>query len=346
MKSAALALLALLLGAAAAAAQPKDLVVAGWGGAQEAAFRKSIIPRFERENNVRIVYQPGLSSQTLARLVAQRANPQIDVAMGDDQPMSEAGTIGLLIPLDLARLPNAAQVFDLAREPRGLGIGFGINAAGLYYDTAVFAKNGWPPLSSVMDLFRPELKRKVTILNLNNGAGLLLFFALNKAMGGTDADFDPGFRKARELSAQVVTFDSFGETPTLIQQGAAVAGGFVLNRTAVLASQGIPVKFVAPTEGLYAWKLMAGIVKGRPEDHQALAYKFIDMLLTAEQQEASARLAGFGPMNRTVTLDAATAAAVVYGPDQVAKLVFPDWTVLGPKRAGLIERWNREVEGK
>jgi putative spermidine/putrescine transport system substrate-binding protein len=340
------AALVLLLGMGTAVAQPKELVVAGWGGAQETGFRKSIIPRFERENNVRVIYQPGLSTQTLARLVAQRANPQIDVAMADDQPMTEAGTLGLVMPLDYARLPHAAQLFDIARDPRDFGIGFGINAAGLYYNTEVFAKNGWPPVSSVLDLFRPELKRKVTVFNLNNGAGLLLFFALNRALGGSEADFDPGFRKARDLSSQVITFDNFGETPTLIQQGAAVAGGFVLNRTAVLASQGVPVRFVAPKEGLYAWKAMIAIVKGRPEGSQALAYKFVDMMLEAEQQVQNARLVGFGPVNKDAKLDAETATTVVYGPDQMAKLLFPDWRVLGPQRPALIERWNREVEGK
>src|SRR5207253_7362153 len=70
----------------------RELVIAAWGDPYEAAWRKSLIPEFEKQNNVKIIWVQGFSSQTLAKLRAQKDNPQIDVAMMDDGPLDRKST--------------------------------------------------------------------------------------------------------------------------------------------------------------------------------------------------------------------------------------------------------------
>jgi len=336
--------LALLCGTRAplTQAQTREFVVAAWGDPYEAGWRKALVPRFEKENNVKVVWVQGFSSQTLAKLRAQKDNPQIDVAMLDDGPHRQAAALGLVEKIDRTKLSNAKDLYDVAFEPGDFGIGFAIAAYGLYYDAKAFQENGWAPPTSWLDLFRPEFKGRVSVHNIANANGLYLLLALNTIAGGTDENVDRGFAKVKELAPNVVTFDKFGETPTLIQQGQAVIGTWNLDRVANLASTGVPVRFVQPKEGTWGHKEVVTIVKGRP--NVDLAYKWVDLMLDAEEQANTAKYVGLSPLNKNARLDPKTAETVLYGPEQIEKLVIPNWEVVNAQRAAWTERWNKEVE--
>jgi putative spermidine/putrescine transport system substrate-binding protein len=77
-----------------ALAQEKTLYIAGYGGSYEQTMRKDVIPAFEKEANVKIEYVAGNSTDTLAKLQAQRGNQQIDVAIVDDGPAYQAVALG------------------------------------------------------------------------------------------------------------------------------------------------------------------------------------------------------------------------------------------------------------
>jgi putative spermidine/putrescine transport system substrate-binding protein len=323
-------------------AQTRELVVAAWGDPYEAGWRKALVPRFEKENNAKVVWVQGFSSQTLAKLRAQKDNPQIDVAMLDDGPHRQAAALGLVEKIDRSKLSDAKDLYDVAFEPGDLGIGFAIAAYGLYYNTKTFSEKGWAPPTSWLDLFRPELKGQVSVHNIANANGLYLLLALNRIGGGTDANVDPGFAKVKELVPHVVTFDKFGETPTLIQQGQAVIGTWNLDRVANLANTGVPVKFVQPKEGTWGHKEVVTIVKGRPNTD--LAYRWVNLMLDAEEQANTAKYVGLSPIHKNAKLDPKTAATVLYGPDQIERLVIPNWEVVNARRSEWTERWNKEVE--
>jgi putative spermidine/putrescine transport system substrate-binding protein len=322
--------------------QSKELVVAAWGGRHEEGWRKSLIPAFEKKYGAKVIWVPGLSGQTVAKLRAQKDSPQIDVAMMDDGPHRQAVTLGLVERIDRSRLTNVRELYGLAPEPEDYGIGFALTCGGLYYNTKVFAENRWVPPTSWLDLFRPELKGKVSVHSIANTNGLFLLLALNKAAGGTEANVDAGFAKMKELVPQVVTFDRLGDTATLIQQGTTVIGTWFIDSVANLAVTGVPVQFVFPTEGAWGAKEVITIVKGRP--NVDLAYKFIDMLLSKEEQENTAKFVGLSPINREAKLDAELAKKMVYGAEYVSRLQVPNWTVINANRAAWTERWNKEIE--
>jgi putative spermidine/putrescine transport system substrate-binding protein len=322
--------------------QTKEFVIAAWGDPYEAGWRKSLVPAFEKKHGVKVVWVQGFSTQTLAKLRAQKDNPQIDIAMMDDGPHRQAVALGLVEKIDRSKLTSAKDLYELAFEPNDMGISFGLAVYGLYYNTKAFADNKWATPTSWMDLFRPELKGKVTVHNIGNANGLYLLLALNKIAGGTEANVDPGFAKVKELAPSVVTFDKFGETPTLIQQGQAVLGTWNIDRVANLAATGVPVQFVYPKEVAWGQKAVVTIVKGRP--NQDLALKFVDMLLSAEEQQNTAKFIFYGPVNKAAKLDPETAKSVVYGPEAMARLTVANWEIVNQKRAEWTERWNKEVE--
>src|SRR3954465_15171005 len=67
-----------------AAAQDKSFVLAANGDPYEAMWRRSLIPAFEKMTGMNVVWSAGLSAQNLAKIIQQKASPQIDVAFIDE----------------------------------------------------------------------------------------------------------------------------------------------------------------------------------------------------------------------------------------------------------------------
>src|SRR2546428_8609464 len=86
IRALALAGVAALAAGCAAQAQDKTLYVAGYGGSFELTIRKEIVPAFEKKFAAKVEYIAGNSTDTVAKLQAQRGNPQIDVAIGHHGP--------------------------------------------------------------------------------------------------------------------------------------------------------------------------------------------------------------------------------------------------------------------
>jgi putative spermidine/putrescine transport system substrate-binding protein len=215
------------------------------------------------------------------------------------------------------------------------GIAYGFSAVGLYYNTEIFAANKWDPPSSYLDLLKPEFKKKITMLSLGNSSGLNTLIALNGISGGkTPEDMNPGFALAKKFAEQVLTIDNFGDTPQLIQQKAAVAGIWIQQRTVGLADTGVPIKFVEPKEGSWGHRLMAAVVKGRPAANTAAAKKLLALMLTKEQQLASASL---NPLPVNTEASGANAA-------MVQRMNFSDQRAIQKFRAEWVERWGKEIE--
>ena len=88
-----------VLFAGPALAQPKTLTVAGYGGVWDQHLRKEVFPAFEQKHGVKIEYVAGNSTDTVAKLQAQKGNQVIDVAIVDDGPMYQAIQLGFCAPI-------------------------------------------------------------------------------------------------------------------------------------------------------------------------------------------------------------------------------------------------------
>ncbi len=151
----ALGLTALATSLAPALAQQPTLYVAGYGGSFEKTIRTEVIPAFEKANNVKVEYVAGNSTDTLAKLQAQKGNQQIDVAIVDDGPMYQAIQLGFCDKV--GDLP--ADLYDLARFKDDRAVATGLVATGLMYNTKVFSERGWAPPTSWNDLKDPSTAR-------------------------------------------------------------------------------------------------------------------------------------------------------------------------------------------
>lgn len=334
----ALALLA--AGSHAMAQQQKTLYVGGPGGSTQKLFQEKIIPAFEATHAVKISYVPGISSELVAKLQAQRGRQEINVVMVDDGPMYQALQYGFCEALTN---PAAyADVYEAARFGAN-AIGIGLVATGIAYNNATFAKNGWAAPTSWNDLTDPKYKQRLTASSLSGTYGIHTLLMFSRINGGSETNIEPGFDAiGKKLAPNVLSWSSSpAKLAEMFQNNDVDVAVWGSSRAYALKKTGFPIEFVYPTEGAAALVTAACVVvqNRAPELSQA----FVQFLVTPQVQQWLAS-EGWGPTNSKTKLEGDIAKNVPYGPDDIKKLVKVDWLVVNQKRAEWTNRWNRTIE--
>lgn len=328
------------LAAASPAAAQQTFYVAGYGGSFEQTMRKEVIPAFEARHNVRVEYVAGNSTDTLAKLQAQRANQQIDVAFMDDGPMYVAIQLGFCAPI--TALP-VDDIVPAARFPGDRAVGVGIVGTGLMYNTQVFKERGWAPPTSWNDLADPKYRGLIVIPPINNTYGLHTLVMFARMNGGGERDIEPGFAAMKErVNPNVLAYEpSPGKMTELFQSGQAALAVWGTGRVAAFAATGFPVDFVYPKEGTAT--LLSSICPIAKPNASPFAQEFVRAVVQPELQALLAREYGYGPVNKRAPIDPAAMPMAPVG-ERAAQLVTVDWDVINPNRDAWTRRWNREVE--
>ena len=333
---------ACLLAAAAspALAQSKTLVVAAYGGSWEQDMRKFIIPDFEKKHGVKVEYVAGNSTDTLAKLQAQKANQVIDVAVMDDGVMYQAiqlGFCGTLQGLDKSELyPAASFKSDKAVAVGQTGTGFMIN-------TKTFKDKGWATPTSWNDLKDPKFKKLLVIPPINNTYGLYTLMMFARLNGGGEKNIEPGFKVMKaDINPNVLVYEpSPGKMTELFQSGQGQIAVWGTGRVQAFANTGFPVDFIYPKEG--APILLASACPVAKASASPLAIEFIKAMISEPVQTALARESGNGPVNTKVDVNMPQLRMAPVG--ERAKLIYsPDWDAINAQREEWTKRWNREVE--
>jgi putative spermidine/putrescine transport system substrate-binding protein len=326
--------------AAPALAQQKTLFVAGYGGSFEQTMRKEIFPAFEAKHGVKVEYVAGNSTDTLAKLQAQKGNQQIDVAIVDDGPMYQAiqlGFCGKVLGLPIADL------YEQARFKDDKAVAIGLVATGLMYNTKYFAEKGWAAPTSWNELKDPKFKKLLVIPPINNTYGLYTLMMFARMNGGGEKSIEPGFKVMKdEVNANVLVYEpSPGKMTELFQSSQAVLAVWGSGRVQSFANTGFPVNFVYPKEG--AVTLLASACPIDKANASPLASEFIKAMLEPSLQLILLKDYGYGPVNKTVKVPPELGSMAPLG-ERAAKLVNPDWDAINAQREDWTKRWNREVE--
>src|SRR6267142_3406072 len=334
----AAALLALI--ARPVLAQPKTLTVAGYGGSWEQQLRKDVFPAFEAKHGVKIDYVAGNSTDTLAKLQAQKGNQVIDVAIVDDGPMYQAiqlGFCGKIEGLDKSELYPAAQFKD------DKAVAVGQTGTGFMINTKVFKDKGWATPTSWNDLKDTKFRKQLVIPPINNTYGLHALLMLAKMNGGSEADVDAGFKIFKaDVNPNVLAYEpSPGKMTELFQSGQAVLAVWGTGRVQSFANTGFPVDFVYPKEG--AATLLTTACPITKPNASPLASDFIATLLEPKMQLVMLKDYGYGPVLKAVVVPPELGKMAPIG-ERAAKLYAPDWAIINDKREEWTKRWNREVE--
>lgn len=329
-----------MLGAEAGA---QTLVFAGPGGSWQRLMDTQVISRFRTMCNCTVRYLPSTSNESLARVIATKGNPEIDVMYSGDLQQVEGAMLDLFEDLDTTKVPNMANIYPELRAPTPKNAYLGIIGAGLIYNTRIFAERGIAPPTSVMDLLRPEFRGRVVIEGADSNYGMGMLILLARSAGGGVENINPGFELARRMRENVVVFArNTTDTTRAFQQGTAWIGWWGDTRAYTMADTGFPIGYVTASEGIPPIIMGASVVRGSRVT--ATAYQLVNFLLSPDVQSKMAEILSLGPTVRNATVDQATAARVIHGADAVRRVMVIDWTKVAPVKDAWIERWNREVQ--
>ena len=320
-------------------AQQRTLVISGFGLNQN-LIDKNVTRPFEAKCGCKVTFDVGNNADRLARLVARKDNPNVDVVLMTDLFSLQAAKQNIFIPLETARLKNYDRLYDFAKNPLGgnFGVGFTAYTISIVYRTDKITQ----PIRSWKDLWRPELARRIALPNITTSSGLPVVALLNRAWGGNQTNDDPVFTKLVELKPRVLTYyNTSAQLASLFAQDevwAAPVGRFAWSN---LVRTGKPLAWAFPTEGQPGVVNTASIVRGSKSID--LAYDFIDFYLSDAVQLAQALDLVDSPSNRFVKVPAEQAENLTADPIQVRALRFSNFEYLLSVQARWIDRWNREV---
>lgn len=320
----------------------KELVFASRGGSLGTVWRTKIIPGFERRFGCKVTTVTADSVPALARVVAERNAPQVDVIWTTDQTHAQGRREDVLAPLDAGLIPNARDCYDFAVLPDGVGLSWGIGGCAIGYNADLLRENSVTPPASWLDLFQPGLKGRVGWLDFSTAQGTSSFLMINRIKGGSEEEVEPGFRFLKDNLDQFrAIVSSPAQVDEVLQQRQAWAATNLDARFLLLKSRRFPVRVAYGAEGIPQIAVILDLVRGAR--HPRLAHAFIDHVLGPEMQEIVGRDMQIGPTNRRAVLPPEVADDLVYGPERVAKLVRFDYARVAEHLPDWIGRWNREM---
>lgn len=321
-------------------AQTKTLVINSFGGAYEQAHKKCVIEPFEKATGASVKIVTAYSADAFAQIRAQKAAPQFDVIHFSGGQEIVGAAEGLLAPIDAAKVPNLAAIYDFAKKNVGKGEGpaYSIAAIGLVVNSKKIPKEP----TSWAELTDPAFGDHVVLTDISNGYGMLGFLMLNQVKGGTLDNIQPGLDAVKALlKAGAVVVKTSPEIQQAFAQNDAWIAPYASDYAFTLKKANMPAKFIQAKEGTPASFITVNVVANRPNTD--LALRFVDMTLAPEAHACFAEALRYTPTSSKTKLDADIAADIAYGEKAAAGLIRFDPTVIEAKRASWVEAWSKAI---
>jgi putative spermidine/putrescine transport system substrate-binding protein len=327
-----LALLLLSLAASWQSAKAADVVC--YNCPPEWADWASMLKAIKTDLNYDIPHDNKNSGQALAQILAEKSNPVGDIGYFGVTFGMKAKAQDALEPYKPAHWDEVAPGL---KDPDGYWTTIHSGTLGLFVNKD--ALGGKPVPACWKDLLKPDYRGMVGYLDPSSAAvGYVGAVAINLALGGSAANFDPAINFFKELRkndpivpkqtsyARVVS----GEMPILLD--------YDFNAYRAKYSEKGNFEFVIPCEGSVVFPYVVGLVKNAPDKEKAK--KVIDYLLS-DKGQAIWTNAYLRPA-RSIELPEAVKAKFLPDSDYArAKAV--DWGEMENVQKGFVDRYLAEV---
>jgi iron(III) transport system substrate-binding protein len=277
------------------------------------------------------------SGESLAQLIAEKANPKTDIWFGGTgDPHLQAAEQGLSLEYKSPSLPQLhAWAQQQAAQSQYKTVGIYSGPLGFGYNPELLAKKKLPAPKSWADLLKPGYKNEIQVANpASSGTAYTMVATLVQLMG-EDKAFE--YMKALHKNIQTYTRSGTGPIKAVARGEATVSISFVHDGPGE-KMQGFPVETVTPAEGTGAEIGSMSIIKGAR--NLEAAKKFYEWALTGAAQELGAAAKQFQlPSNKSAKVDARV-------PDfKKIKFINYDYAKYGAsaERKRLISKWESEV---
>ncbi len=309
-----------------------------WGDALADCFVRR--PEFESRNNVRVTYSHQLESVAASKVMGATTDAPFTVTSHSpaDAVLMAAGD--KLQAYDPRIVPHYADIHPSACQPAGYGMeawfaSINISIFGLAWNTRLARRP-----ESWQDLWKAEYRNKIAI-PAYGWYGMHWLNALNRSLGGTEADVGPALQAVSDLVRKngAVICQNADHGMRLLQQEEVVMMPYMNGRTYALRDGGATVD-IAYVPGSYQGG--TGFVIPKTTRFPELANRFVNNTLAPELQVELTRRLKYAPSNRRAEIPA-DLQRYVPPPSAFEQLVALDWKAISDRRAANLERWNREI---
>ena len=328
----ALGIILLALAASASQAQQLNVICP-----VQAEWCTLAATEFEKETGIRVALTLKGSGEAFAQIVAEKANPKLDVWFGGTgDPHLQAAELGLLEQYRSPLLPNLQPWARKQAEQSGYHtVGMYLGVLGMGYNTELLARKKLAAPACWRDLAKAEFTNDVQMANPNaSGTAYTAIATLVQVMGEDEA-----FRYLKALHRNINSYPRSGVAPVkAAARGETLASVSFIHDVVTEAQAGFPVKPVAPCEGTGYEIGSLSIVRGAR--NLDAAKKFYDWALTPKAQSLAAQAKQF-----QLPSNVATPVSPLSPKIADIKLVNYDFAKYGStaERKRLLERWDREV---
>jgi putative spermidine/putrescine transport system substrate-binding protein len=310
-----------------------------FGGNYGDAWKKYVVAPFEQKFNAKINVTDALTGDIVAKVIAQKDNPQFDVVQGAEPGIAKLAGMGLVEVLDPAKIPNMANLLPgSVVDGNYINYDFSLDAMAYNTNKVTTAPTKW------LDLWKPEYAGHVLIGASNTCCALTFIIELNNELG---ADYhetvEPAFEKLKELKPSLLTtYTAHDQATTLLSSGDAWIAAWSGDRSYAAELAGNPVKTVYPASGSVTGPDAIAIVKGTK--NLAAAEAYVNWVLEKEQL-VNLETYGINVPSRTDALEALPPEAKNGMPtvDQLKNAINLDLDFVAAHSSEWLERFDKEV---
>lgn len=294
-------------------------------------YASKVFAEFTKDTGVKVNFMCFSSGEALARLNAEKKNPQVDVMLGGPADTYAAGVKEGIFeqyrPKDSDAIPASL------RDPQNHWTGIGIIPLCFLTNTKFLEKNKMHAPESWNDLLDPRYKNNLQMADARtSGTATERIYSLVKVMGE-----DPAFAYQKKLNGNIQMYTKSGAGGAMpIATGQCGSGIFYIVDALDIQQQGYPVVITYPKDGVSYGIEATGIVKNAK--NMDAAKKFVDWA-------ASKKFADFIVANKINYVPTRSDVKTSNPLLDLSKINMKDVDVAwkGEKRKEYTNRWINEV---
>ena len=294
-------------------------------------YATAVFDEFTRETGIAVNFLRFPSGEVLARLIAEKENPQVDVFFGG---IADAFVAGKKEGIFEQYVPGGAETIPAAfRDTEGYWTGVAMNPICFMFNRPFLEKNALEPPASWQDLLDPVYHNGLIMADARtSGTAVSRLFSLVLAMGENEA-----FAYQKKLDENMQQYTKSGAGGALsIGRGQAAGGVFFLVDALEMQQTGYDIVISYPREGVVYGVEAMGLVKGAKNPE--LAKRFLDWAASPDMQRLYEReKINLIPTHPEVTLENPSLDM------KNVKLLELDIEWSGKERQRLVERWVNEI---
>jgi len=295
------------------------------------ANAKKILDAFTADTGITASFVHLSSGPALARITAEKNNPQADVWLGaPNENHIIAKEQGLSIPYKSAALDGLEKQF---KDPEGYWRSFYMNPMALAVNTEALAKIGAPMPTSWEDLLKPVYKGQIQMPTPQSSGTAYNIIASLVTMWGEEKAYE----YMKKLNPNVQTYTSSGTGPSKgVAVGQCAIGIQFTPAFFEFIDQGYPLEVVFPKEGVGYEAPAVSILAGAK--NMEAAEILVDWLVSKKGQDVlSDAKTYFYPVNPNAALGKGMPAFA----DLKTVGFSSQWA--GGNKKRLVERWVNQV---